>query len=584
MSVIIRVLAVLLLLNLASAFPPSASAEEETSDPYGTVRLSRISLIEGEVLLQRGDDEEWVAASVNMPLRPHDKLWATDDARAEVQFDDGTVVRLAENTNLDLLSLEPDWIQLQLTLGVASFAVHVSSRTAAHRPFLEIDTPQATTQVTRSTAFRVDVAEDGSTVITVRDGEVELNRDEEPIVIARNQRVSIEGGDTPRYLLESAQEPDEWDRWTENRDTQRARAEDHEHLPSETEIGVTELYAYGRWDQLSSYGWVWVPQVAVGWVPYHVGRWVWVEPWGWTWVSYEPWGWLPYHYGRWVVVGGMGWVWVPGPTLGIWTPGCVRFFYGPNWVGWVPLGPGEVYYYHPGVSVNININLVNYRVPGAAIVMSRRRFVTGTAEEKRFVPPKDPIRAGRVAVGPPPVVPTRASLHPAPGKAVRADRLPPRMIHRPVVYTRPPSAPPPLFEHRVKEIHGVITQGRPPAAPSLPEKGVPGAEERRAAREKIHKDITVREVITPSRPSAVPKRAPGLPEERAAPSHEAKKMQPSPPKSVKLPRTPSEPSAPQTLEGRTQQVRPLYRMPPQSNPKPGVVLPPQGGGSGGTGR
>ncbi len=299
MPAIIRVLAALFLLNLASSFPPSTSAEEETSNPYGTVRLSRVSLIEGEVLLQRGDDEEWVAASVNMPLRPHDKLWATDDARAEIQFDDGTVVRLAENTNLDLLSLEPDRIQIELTLGVASFAVHAASRTGAHRPFIEIDTPQATAQATRPTAFRVDVAEDGSTVITVRDGEVELNRDEEPIVIARNQRVSIEGGDTPRYLLESAQEPDEWDRWTENRDTQPARVESREHLPSDIEMGVTELNTYGRWNQLQPYGWVWVPQVAVGWVPYHVGRWVWMEPWGWTWVSYEPWGGSGYRVRLW---------------------------------------------------------------------------------------------------------------------------------------------------------------------------------------------------------------------------------------------------------------------------------------------
>jgi hypothetical protein len=575
MIVIIRVLAALLLLNLASAFPPPTSAEEETSNPYATVRLSRVSLIEGELLLQRGDDEEWATASVNMPLRPHDKLWATDDARAEIQFDDGTVVRLAENTNLDLLSLEPDLIQIELTLGVASFAVHAGSRTGAHRPFIEIDTPQATAQVTRPTAFRVDVAEDGSTVITVRDGEVELNRDEEPIVIARNQRVSIEGGDTPQFLLESAQEPDEWDRWTESRDTQPARVESREHLPSNTGMGVTELDAYGRWDQVPSYGWVWVPQVAVGWVPYHVGRWVWIEPWGWTWVSYEPWGWLPYHYGRWAVVGAVGWVWVPGPTPTIWAPGYVRFMYGPNWVGWVPLGPGEIYYYRPGISVTIDINLVNYRVPGAAIVMSRRRFVTGKPEEKRFVPPKDPIRTGRVAAGPPPVEPTHASLHPAPDKRVRADQLPPRMIHRPVVYTRSPSAPPPLFERRVKEIRGGVMQGRPPAAaaPPLQKKGSPGAEESRAAREKIHKDITVRKMIAPSTPPTLPNRTPRPPKVPVEPSHITKTRQPSTPKHVELGRAPSESSVPQTSEGQTRQVRPLYRVPPQSRTKPEVVPP-----------
>jgi hypothetical protein len=571
--VIIRVLAVLLLWSLASAFSPPAFAEEESSQPYGNVRVSRISLIEGEVLLQRGDDEEWMAASVNMPLRPHDKLWATDDARAEVQFDDGTVVRLAENTNLDLLSLEPDWVHFQLTLGVASFVVQAPFRTGARRPFLEVDTPQATTQVSRSSEFRADVAEDGSTVMTVRKGEVELIRDEEPIVIAADQRVAIEGGDTPDYVLEAAAEPDDWDRWNKDRDAQRAQAENHEHLPSDTEMGATELNTYGNWNQIQPYGWVWIPPVTVGWAPYHYGRWVWREPWGWTWVSYEPWGWIPYHYGRWVVVGTVGWIWVPGTSPWIWTPGCVRFVYGPTWVGWVPLGPGEVFHHHPHGSEHIDPHLINAHVPGAMNVMSRRRFVTGMPEEG-FVPPKDPIRAGRVAVGPPPVVPTRASLYPAPEKTVAPDRLPPPTIHRPVVYNRPPSAPPPLFENRVKEIHGVITKGRPPAAaPSLPEKGLRGAEPGRDTGEKIRKDIIVREFAKPSQPMISPKQTPHLPEKHAEPGRESKPRQPSPPKSVKLLRTPSEPHAPPPSAGRPQQARPLYQVPPQSRTQPPVVPP-----------
>jgi len=586
MPLITRILAVLMVLNLASLIPPAVFADDEESDPYGSARLSRISLIEGEVLLQRGDDEDWVAASVNMPLRPHDKLWATGDARAEIQFDDGTVVRLAENSNLDLLSLEPDFIQLQLTLGVASFTARPSSQTGTDQPYMEIDTPQATAQVSRSTAFRVDVAEDGSTVITVRDGELELNRDEGPVVIAADQRVVIEGGDSPDYLLETAAAPDEWDRWNTDRDAQRTRAADREHLSSDTVMGVTELYTFGGWNLVPAYGWVWSPRVVAGWTPYQIGRWVWMEPWGWTWVSYEPWGWLPYHYGRWIMAGGLGWVWVPGPTLGFWAPGYVRFIYGPTWVGWVPLGPGEIYYYRPGPSVNIDINLINDRVPGAVVVMSRRRFVTGQPDKETFIPPKDPIRAGRVAAGPPPVVPTRASLDPVPEKKVPPDRLPPRTIHRPVVFTHPPAAPPPLFENRVKDIHRVITEGRPPIAakPPLTERVRPTLKERRFPG-PVRKDITVREVITPARPSVVPRPAPRPSEEHVAPNQEIKKRQPSPPRSIKLPRTTPESPAPKELEGQKQpQGRPLYRKPPQTKPGPGEVPPSQGGSSGGPGR
>jgi len=336
--------------------------------------------------------------------------------------------------------------------------------------------------------------------------------------------------------------------------------------PPDTEMGATELNTYGSWNQIQPYGWVWIPPVAVGWAPYHYGRWVWREPWGWTWVSYEPWGWLPYHYGRWVVVGTVGWIWVPGTAPWIWTPGCVRFYYGPTWVSWVPLGPHEIYYHHPPPEHrHFDSNLINAHVPGATAVISRRQFVTGIPEDEQFKPPKDPIRSGRVAVGPPPVVPTRASLNPAPEKVVTADRLPPPTINRPVVYSRPPSAPPPLFEHRVKEIHRVVTKGLPPAAapPSFPARRPPAAEGGPA----LHKDIIVREV----KPSILPKQAPRLPEKRVEPSGQPKTRQPSPPKSVKLPRPPSAPSAPGASAGGARQVRPLYQVPPQSRTQPPVV-------------
>lgn len=610
-----RVVSLLLMLSLVGGFLPAGQAglslvlaEEETSNPYGAVRLSRLSLIEGEVLVQRGDDEEWVAASVNMPLRPHDKLWATDGARAEVQFDDGTVVRLAENTNLDLLGLEPGWTQLQLTLGVANFIAHSASRGRRDEAFFEVDTPQAAIRANRSTKFRVDVAEDGSTEITVREGKVELSSDQEPIVVAKNQRVVIEGGESPRYLLESAQGRDEWDRWNEEQDSRLAQSRGSEHLSPNIAMAATELDAYGQWTEVPAYGWVWAPQVPLGWVPYQTGRWVWVEPWGWTWVSYEPWGWVPYHYGRWVVVATVGWVWVPpAPTLAVWAPGYVRFIYGPGWVAWVPLAPGEVYYYNPGVSVRIDVNLINYRVPGAVVVVSRRTFVTGVSPGRRFIPPRDPIRVGRVVAGSPPVVPTRESLRPAPHRVVRVSDLPPRVIQRPVVYHRPASPPPAPFERRIKELREVVKQGRPPivATPRAGPPHPPQAEEKRTPRvedrdgsQKIHKDIMVRETIkepargaprrstpgglTPPTPPTE-KREPRQPDRQAGQPvpHLQDRGQSSPPE-----RKTGQPHPPKQFElgkkdGRQPETaRPLYREPPKPEKRQQPASPEKQGRSG----
>jgi len=538
-------------------------------NPYVDVRLSRISLIDGELLLQRGDDEEWTAASVNMPLRPHDRLWTTDGARSEVQFDDGTAARIAENTNLDLLGLDSDLTHLQLTLGVASITTPASHRGVREVSF-EIDTPQASLQLSPASTIRIDVAEDGSTVITVRGGEATINRNEGPLTVAAHQRVAIESGDTPRYELEPAAVDDEWDQWVNERAGQLAEAKSREHLGTDVAMtgamGTTELDAYGNWDQVPSYGWVWVPRVAPSWVPYQSGRWIWREPWGWTWVSYEPWGWLPYHYGRWIVVS-TGWVWVPGPSLGFWTPGCVRFIYGPDWVAWVPLGPGEIYYYYPPLGA-VNSTLVNYRTRGAVIVRSRRDFVGGH-DRTQFVPPRDPMHTGRMAFGPPPVIPTRASLHPFPTLVVRSHQLPPQVISRPVVYRHEPAPIPAPFDQRLKNIHGTITKGQPPiGVEAEPEKpGQPRPEERHAPTgETVYKGMTTHKTL---RAAPLPSKGGQAAEPSgegatsSSPTRTHKSGQPSAPKQVEFGRPP----APTVQQGVKQQPKPLYEQPPKPRMK-----------------
>jgi hypothetical protein len=104
--------------NRISLFFPTSPvlADDDSANPYFRIRLSRLSHISGEVLFQRTNDEEWIPPSLNTPLGQHVKIWPTGGARVELQIDDGTVVRLAGNADVDLLNLEHESTQLQLTL------------------------------------------------------------------------------------------------------------------------------------------------------------------------------------------------------------------------------------------------------------------------------------------------------------------------------------------------------------------------------------------------------------------------------------------------------------------------------------
>ena len=96
------------------------------------------------------------------------------------------------------------------------------------------------------------------------------------------------------------------------------------------------LSPYGRWFEVNGYGYCWRPTITVaGWRPYVDGCWVWSSL-GWAWQSNEPFGWATYHYGRWVNLASHGWIWVPGSD---WAPAWVAWRQSRDCVGWAPLPP-----------------------------------------------------------------------------------------------------------------------------------------------------------------------------------------------------------------------------------------------------
>jgi hypothetical protein len=97
------------------------------------------------------------------------------------------------------------------------------------------------------------------------------------------------------------------------------------------------LSPYGDWTLNANYGYVWIPNVSVGFTPYATnGHWVFTNV-GWTWVSNYPWGWAPFHYGRWYYDYPYGWIWVPDYE---WGPAWVVWRRTESYYGWAPIGPG----------------------------------------------------------------------------------------------------------------------------------------------------------------------------------------------------------------------------------------------------
>jgi len=379
----------------------------------------RLSLIEGDVQIQTEDTQEWVPASINMPLMGGDRIWVPDGSRAELHMSDGTYVRLNERTSLGILTVERESFQFYLNAG----QLYVNFR-EFRDGLVQIDTPVSTVRVFDRSRFRVDVLDEGSTEVSVFQGSVDAEHRSGRTVVREGQTLSITGYSFSDLRPLGPQ--DGWERWNRDRDRRvAARGTSYRYLPDELSPYSYDFDTYGKWVQVRDYGYCWTPTVAltVGWSPYRHGRWVWVRG-DYVWVSYDSWGWVPHHYGRWVHLPARGWCWVP-PVRGAvyWGPGYVGWVSTPTYVSWVPLAPGEIYYghgYYGPHSVNItNVNVNNivvrnvYRnvsVTNAVTVVHRDTFLTGRQVDLRVR--ENPFLRERVSIGRPDIKPERRTAVP----------------------------------------------------------------------------------------------------------------------------------------------------------------------------
>src|SRR5579862_656331 len=82
---------------------------QQTADDQGYAPehgVARISLVNGDVSVRRGDSGELSEAALNGPLVVSDHLATGQSGRAEIQFDWGNMIRLGPDTEVRLGELE----------------------------------------------------------------------------------------------------------------------------------------------------------------------------------------------------------------------------------------------------------------------------------------------------------------------------------------------------------------------------------------------------------------------------------------------------------------------------------------------
>src|SRR5215831_11194095 len=316
-----------IIFTLVFSLAPFAHAQDaDDQDGHDShARIVRLSYVDGQVRLDNGHGYE--SATMNVPLTERDWLQTGPDGWAEVQLEDGSLIRLAPDTIIAFTELGRSSsggtiTTVDLDQGEAVFKVirHDDSD-------FQVTVKNKTITLAQSGSFRITSTNANPMEIAVWKGEVGV-RDPESggeVAVRKNETFVLDPSDVTHYALDKGAEADDLDQWSKQRDDYLSTyAAGRNYTQSPYQYGAGDLNYYGQYYDVPGYGNVWQPNgVGVGWDPFGNGYWSYSPGFGYTWVSSYPWGWMPYRYGRWVFINGRGWCWAPG--------GWNRWYSRPRW-------------------------------------------------------------------------------------------------------------------------------------------------------------------------------------------------------------------------------------------------------------
>ena len=320
----------LFLILLMALFFGVRSASADSSH----ARIIRLSLVSGDVRFAtetHGDPltdskANWDAAQLNLPIRQGYVL-ATDNGRTEIEFENGTLAFLKENTVLEFydLSLKDGALITRLVLRQGSASFHVNPVSG---DYFSVTGGDFTVEAGSRATFRLDNFDDGSSVENISGHLTIVRQDQTFSSLEKGQSISMRAGDASSTKIGRLPEPDEFDHWVSGQidtvSTATAATMQYTNSPYYA-AGFGSLYSYGSWFNCGGYGFGWRPfGVGYGWSPFTGGQWIWDPAFGWTFASFQPWGWAPYHYGGWLFDSGCGgWFYSPPVVYGFYPGGGV---------------------------------------------------------------------------------------------------------------------------------------------------------------------------------------------------------------------------------------------------------------------
>lgn len=274
-------------------------------------RIVRLSNVQGSVQIDKNTGLGFENAFLNLPITQGTQLRTRDLGRAEVEFEDGSSLRLTPNTVVEFS-----------TLGLTDSGKRTSVITLVEgmayvnwlgRDDFALNFSQEKVSLDHAAHFRVDTSADVAS-LGVFKGDVAVQGPSGNFTLDKKKTATFDVADNDKYTLANHVEEAPLDSWDSNAVAYHDQyAKNNSSNSSPYGYGLSDLNYYGAYSNVPGYGLMWQPFfTGVGWDPFMDGAWGWYPGFGYMFASAYPWGWLPYRYGSWFLVPGYGWGWQPG--------------------------------------------------------------------------------------------------------------------------------------------------------------------------------------------------------------------------------------------------------------------------------
>jgi hypothetical protein len=337
-------LGALMILPAAASDSPYRVVNGPAEFYYGHISFVEAKTGGGGPLILRGGAGTPEPAVLNAPLGPGDSVRTAAAGRIEIQFDNGTIIRMEADSELGIETILARTLSennRMSNLALRRGRLYVMYKQYSSKEIFQVVLPQAAVKLRHNTVAMIGINGDMDADIQVKYGKADVlfgpSADAlEKRIVGKGLRAIVGAGHPFAYRpIDANSDFETWNQAINDDFLELHKGLSALPKPVRRLSPAIQAFAekfgniYGTWVYDDYLGYVWRPNYNDtypngSWQPYFHGQWV-SSGGQMYWVPGEPWGWVPYHLGVWQWDAKKGWYWIPGSA------------FAPAWVDWAVL-------------------------------------------------------------------------------------------------------------------------------------------------------------------------------------------------------------------------------------------------------